>query len=74
MLIGQDPYRDERTADPKVICGGDGGGMVCGGSGEFVSWLTIATAYRNAEYEEFIEEESEYLDQMLVRPAIALSD
>ncbi|HTJ39240.1 MAG TPA: hypothetical protein VL738_38940 [Dactylosporangium sp.] len=73
LVIGQDPYRDERTADPTVVCGGDGGSMVCGGAGEFVSWLTIATAYRNAEYAEFIQQESEYLDQMLIRPAIPLT-
>ena len=70
--IGQDPYRDERTADPTVICGGDGGCMVCGGSGEFVSWLSIATAYRDADYAEFVQQEGADLDQMLVRPAIPL--
>ncbi|WP_155368736.1 hypothetical protein [Catellatospora vulcania] len=74
LTIGQDPYRDERTADPAVICGGDGGSMVCGGSGEFVSWLTVATAYRDAEYAQFVQDEAEYLDQMLVRPAIPLHD
>lgn len=73
LHIAQDPYRDERTADPKVVCGGDGGGMVCGGSGEFLSWLTIATAYRDAEYAEFIEQEGDDVDQMLVRPAIPLT-
>lgn len=45
--IAQDPYRAERTADPSVVCGGDGGGMICGGPGAFVSWVTIATAYRD---------------------------
>jgi hypothetical protein len=74
LAIGQDPYRDERTADPAVICGGDGGSMVCGGSGEFVSWLTVATAYRDADYAQFVQDEAEDLDQMLVRPAIALYD
>jgi len=24
--------------------------MVCGGASEFVEWLTIATAYRDADY------------------------
>jgi hypothetical protein len=74
LATGQDPYRDERTADPTVICGGDGGSMVCGGSGEFVSWLTVATAYRDADYAQFIQDEGADLDQMLVRPAIPLSD
>jgi formylglycine-generating enzyme required for sulfatase activity len=57
LLIGQDPYRDERTSDRNVICGGDGGSMVCGGSGEFVEWLTIATAYRDVDYVKFMQEE-----------------
>lgn len=72
LIIGQNPYNDERTADPAVICGGDGGGMVCGGSGDFVSWLTIATAYRDADYADFVQQEAAYIDQMLVRPAIPL--
>ncbi|MBV1855850.1 formylglycine-generating enzyme family protein [Catellatospora tritici] len=72
LAIGQDPYRDERTADPAVICGGDGGSMVCGGSGDFVSWLTIATAYRDADYAQFVQDEAEDVDQMLVRPVIPL--
>jgi hypothetical protein len=73
LIIGHDPYRDERTSDPDVICGGDGGSMVCGGSGEFVEWLTIATAYRDADYVEFMREHGDNLP-MLVRPAIALTD
>ncbi len=36
LEIGQDPYRAERTADPTVICGGDGGGMIHGGAGWFL--------------------------------------
>jgi hypothetical protein len=51
LEIGQNPYRAERTADAQVICGGDGGDAACGGSGWFVSWLTLATSYRNAERE-----------------------
>jgi hypothetical protein len=73
LAIGQDPYRDERTADPLVICGGDGGGMLCGANGEFVSWLTLATAYRDTAYAAWLVEEAEYVDQMLVRPAIPVT-
>ena len=65
--IAQDPYRAERTADPSVVCGGDGGGMICGGAGAFVSWLTIATAYRDPS--------AATLDsnaRMYLRPAIPL--
>jgi hypothetical protein len=57
-----------------TVCGGDGGATVCGDGGEFISWLTIATAYRNAEYAEFLEQESEYIDEMLIRPAIPLTE
>ena len=71
--IGQDPYRDERTADPGVVCGGDGGGVLCGGAVGFVAWFTLATAYRNAEYAAWLVEEAEYVEQMLVRPAIELA-
>ncbi|WP_212842865.1 hypothetical protein [Catellatospora sp. IY07-71] len=74
LAIGQNPYREERTADPAVICGGDGGSMVCGGSGGFVSWLTLATAYRDADYARFVQDEAEDLDQMLIRPAIVVPD
>ena len=66
--IAQDPYRAERTADPAVVCGGDGGGMICSGGGAFVSWLTIATAYRDPS--------AATLDsnaRMYLRPAIPLS-
>jgi hypothetical protein len=66
--IAQDPYRAERTADPAVVCGGDGGGMICGGAGAFVSWLTIATAYRDPS--------AATLDsnaRMYLRPAIPLA-
>jgi hypothetical protein len=40
---------------------------------EFVSWLTIATAYRDADYAEFVQQEADHIDQMLVRPAIPLA-
>ena len=73
MIIGHDPYRDERTSDPDVICGGDGGSMVCGGSGEFVEWFTIATAYRDVDYVQLMHELGDDVP-MLVRPAIALTD
>ncbi|WP_238007875.1 hypothetical protein KZZ52_30165 [Dactylosporangium sp. AC04546] len=72
LRIGHDPYLDERTADPTVVCGGDGGSNVCGGAGDFLSWLTLATAYRDAEYAEFLQREGANVDQFLVRPAIPL--
>ncbi|GAB3906674.1 hypothetical protein GCM10029964_103740 [Kibdelosporangium lantanae] len=56
LRIGQDPYHDERTSDPGVICGGDGGGMVCGGAGYFLGWLTLATSFRDQHYANWVAE------------------
>ncbi|HEX3731450.1 MAG TPA: hypothetical protein VHU91_00795, partial [Mycobacteriales bacterium] len=67
--IAQDPYRTERTADPSVVCGGDGGGIICGGAGAFVSWLTIATAYRDPPASAPVLENN---TRMYLRPAIPL--
>jgi hypothetical protein len=73
LEIAQDPYRAERTADPTVMCGGDGGGMICGGAGSFVSWLTIATAYRETGLAELLrEDDGTYAGPMYLRPAIPL--
>ncbi|MEV5766863.1 hypothetical protein AB0L34_20175 [Micromonospora sp. NPDC052213] len=47
LVIGDDPYRAEFTTDPAVLCGGDGGAALCGGYGNFLTWLTLATAYRD---------------------------
>ncbi|KAA2266554.1 hypothetical protein F0L68_02115 [Solihabitans fulvus] len=72
LEIGQDPYQDERTADPGVVCGGDGGSAVHGGGGEFVSWLTVATAFRDTEYAEWLRDTDD-VDHLHVRPAIPLA-
>jgi hypothetical protein len=47
LVIGDDPYRAEFTTDPAVLCGGDGGEALCGGYGNFLTWLALATAYRD---------------------------
>jgi hypothetical protein len=73
LEIGQDPYRDERTADPDVVCGGDGGTLVHHGAHGFAAWLTLATAYRDARYSAWIAREAQDVGQMLVRPAIELT-
>ena len=44
-----DPYKVERVAEPGLIRGGDGGGMVCGGAGFFLGWLTLAPSWFEAE-------------------------
>ena len=45
LHIAWDPYKYELVAEPDTTRGGDGGGMICGGSGFFVGWLTLATSY-----------------------------
>lgn len=72
LSIGQDPYREERTASRDVVCGGDGGSVVCGGAGSFLSWLTIATAYRDVHYAAEVADDDTF-GTMRVRPAIALT-
>ncbi|MEU6074098.1 hypothetical protein [Micromonospora sp. NPDC047074] len=56
LVIGDDPYRAESTTDPAVLCGGDGGEAMCGGYGSFLSWLTLATAYRNPDLAEAVHD------------------
>jgi formylglycine-generating enzyme required for sulfatase activity len=46
LWIATDPYDYEPTADPTVAVGGDGGGMMCGGSGFLLGWLALASAWR----------------------------
>jgi hypothetical protein len=45
LLIASDPYKLELTAEAGITRGGDGGSMICGGSGFFIGWLSLATAY-----------------------------
>jgi formylglycine-generating enzyme required for sulfatase activity len=45
IYIASDPYKYELVAEGGTTRGGDGGGMICGGAGFFVGWLTLATAY-----------------------------
>jgi hypothetical protein len=71
LHIGQDPYCEERTAIRDVVCGGDGGSVVCGGAGSFLSWLTIATAYRNPHYAAELANDDSFAT-MRLRPAIPL--
>ncbi|XVQ10756.1 hypothetical protein ACQP1W_51075 [Spirillospora sp. CA-255316] len=68
LRIGQRATRRERTSDPAVVCGGDGGSAVCGGSGFFLGWLPLATAYRD---DTWVPDADEARD-VLVRPAIPL--
>lgn len=73
LNIGQDPYKHEWTTEPSIVCGGDGGGATCGGDGFFVGWTTIATAYRNIEFGEWLNSDDGYIDELLVRPVVDLT-
>lgn len=51
LTIGNDPYRAERTADRRVMCGGDGGtSLHHGDGGTLTNWLAVATAFRDPRY------------------------
>lgn len=45
LHIAHDPYKFELVAEADTTRGGDGGAMICGGTGFFMGWLTLATAY-----------------------------
>ncbi|WP_328345906.1 hypothetical protein [Micromonospora sp. NBC_00421] len=72
LAIGQDPYRYEVTTEPTVVCGGDGGVTACGGSGFFLGWLTLATAYRDGDFGRWLASDDGYADEILTRPVISL--
>jgi hypothetical protein len=55
-----------------VVCGGDGGSVVCGGAGSFLSWLTIATAYRDTHYAAEVANDDSFAT-MRLRSAIPLT-
>ncbi|GAB3976117.1 hypothetical protein V1634_17430 [Plantactinospora veratri] len=71
LVIGDDPYRSEFTTEPAVLCGGDGGSALCGGYGSFLSWLTLATAYREAELAEVVYDGG-LTDETPVRPVLSI--
>ncbi|PTA46807.1 hypothetical protein [Micromonospora sp. RP3T] len=71
LVIGDDPYRAEFTTDPVVLCGGDGGSALCGGYGSFLSWLTLATAYRDPDLAEALHEGG-LIGETPVRPVLAI--
>lgn len=45
LLIASNPYKYELVAEIGVTRGGDGGCTICGGTGFFIGWLTLATSY-----------------------------
>lgn len=72
LNIAQDPYRDERTSEPAIVCGGDGGSLCHHEAGMFVCWLTLATSYRDVRHGEWTAEQDENPIHNFIRPAIAL--
>ncbi|WP_423833030.1 hypothetical protein [Streptomyces manipurensis] len=54
LRIAHDTYRAELTGDPAAVHGGDGGESVCGGYGNLLGWLPLATANRNPSMAEFV--------------------
>ncbi|MFY1691723.1 hypothetical protein [Plantactinospora sp. WMMB782] len=71
LVIGDDPYRAEFTTEPAVLCGGDGGTAICGGYGAFLSWLTLATAYRDAYLAEAVHD-GDLAGETPVRPVLEI--
>lgn len=47
LRIAYDVYRTELSSDVTAVHGGDGGESVCGGYGNLLAWLPLATANRN---------------------------
>lgn len=73
LAIGQDPYKHEWTAQRTIVCGGDGGEITHHSGGDFLGWVTLATAYRNLEFGEWLNSEDGYVDELLVRPVLDLT-
>jgi hypothetical protein len=71
--IGQDPYKHEVTTERTIVCGGDGGTTTCGGCGFFLAWLTLATAYRDKQFGDWLASDDGYADEILTRPVIELN-
>ncbi|MFE9663489.1 hypothetical protein [Streptomyces sp. NPDC005955] len=47
LRIAHDTYRMELTSDVTAVHGGDGGESACGGYGNLLAWLPLATAHRH---------------------------
>ncbi|WP_410816713.1 hypothetical protein [Micromonospora sp. 050-3] len=73
LTIGQDPYQHEATTERTIVCGGDGGSTTCGGSGFFLGWLALATAYRDEDFGQWLASDDGYAEEILTRPVLELS-
>ncbi|MFJ2745949.1 hypothetical protein ACIO3O_40535 [Streptomyces sp. NPDC087440] len=74
LRIAYDTYHAELSSDPASVHGGDGGESVCGGYGNLLAWLPLATAHRNPGTAEFVygEEGEDAWEDFRVRPVLAL--
>ncbi|WP_432114200.1 hypothetical protein [Streptomyces sp. S1] len=72
--IAHDTYDMELTSDPTAVHGGDGGESVCGGYGNLLAWLPLATAHRNPLTAEFVygPDGEDLVEDASVRPVLTL--
>ncbi|MEG3899703.1 MULTISPECIES: hypothetical protein [unclassified Microcoleus] len=56
LHIAQNPYDCEIISDKHTVRGGDGGCSICGGTGSFLGWLPLATAYWEPDVLEWLDE------------------
>jgi hypothetical protein len=68
LHIAQNPYECEIVAEPNVLRGGDGGCGICGGSGYFLGWLPLATAYLDQNSNEWLQEDRSNLFMRRIYP------
>ena len=54
--IAQNPYDCEIISDKHTVRGPDGGCSICGGTGSFLGWLPLATAYWQPDVLEWLDE------------------
>jgi hypothetical protein len=48
LRIASNPYQRDLVADEPWALGGDGGCYICGGTGSFLAWFPLATAFRDS--------------------------
>ncbi|WP_293339961.1 hypothetical protein [Microcoleus sp. CAWBG58] len=73
LHIAQDPYDSEIINQKQIFRGGDGGCAICGGYGFFVGWLTLATAYGEADALWYSAEDLKNISGNIMRRVIPLS-
>ncbi|MFE7763714.1 hypothetical protein [Streptomyces sp. NPDC057438] len=74
LRIAHDTYTVELTGDTTQVRGGDGGESVCGGYGNLLAWLALATAHTHPDLVEFVygEDGDGLHDDFSVRPVLTL--